>query len=77
MLLATTGQHGRPDIARIAGSPTGTFALGLKKFLSGGMEALLRRQSPSGLTSPIAEAKVQQQSEPMWMPEIGFSLREN
>jgi transposase len=63
VLLATGGQHGYRDIARIVGCATSTFALWLNQFLAGGIEGLLRRESPPGLTSPLAEPKVQQQLE--------------
>jgi transposase len=61
VLLATSGQHGYRDIARIVGCAPSTFALWLNQFLSGGVEGLMRRESPPGLTSPIGEPKVQQQ----------------
>jgi transposase len=61
VLLATTGQHGYRDIARIVGCATSTFALWLNRFLAGGIAGLLRRESPPGLTSPIAHPKVRQQ----------------
>jgi transposase-like protein len=35
VLLATTGQHGYRDIARIVGCATSTFALWLNQFLGG------------------------------------------
>jgi transposase len=61
MLLATTGQHGYRDIAQIVGCATSTFALWLNEFIKGGIEGLLRRESPPGLTSPISQPKVQEQ----------------
>jgi transposase len=61
MLLATTGQHGYRDIAQIVGCATSTFALWLNQYLAGGIEGLLRRESPPGVTSPIGQAKVQKQ----------------
>lgn len=61
VLLATTGQHGYRDIARIVGCATSTFARWLNQFLAGGIAGLLRRESPPGLTSPIAHPKVRQQ----------------
>jgi putative transposase len=63
VLLATSGQHGYRDIARIVGCATSTFALWLNQFLAGGLAGLLRRERPPGLTSPIAEPQVQQQLE--------------
>src|SRR5208283_5475497 len=63
VLLATTGQHGYRDIAQIVGCATSTFALWLNQYLAGGIEALLRRESPPGVTSPIGQPKVQQQLE--------------
>jgi transposase len=59
IVLAMTGQHGYRDIAKIVGCSTSTFALGLNKYLAGGVEELLRRERPPGLTSPIGAAKVQ------------------
>jgi len=61
ILLATTGQHGYRDIARIVGCATSTFALWLNKYLAGGMEGLLRRDTPPGSSSPIATATVQRE----------------
>src|SRR5208283_3988160 len=60
ILLATTGQHGYRDIAQIVGCSTSTFALWLNKYLAGGLEELLRRETPPGLTSPIGAQKVQE-----------------
>ena len=59
VLLATTGQHGYRDIARIVGCSPSTFALWLKKYLAGGVEELLRRESPPGLSSPLGTPQVQ------------------
>src|SRR6202789_2589824 len=61
ILLATTGQHGYRDIAQIVGCSTSTFALWLNKYLAGGLEELLRRETPAGLTSPIGAQKVQEE----------------
>jgi putative transposase len=61
ILLATSGQEGYRDIARIVGCSTSTFALWLNKYLAGGVEELLRRETPPGLTSPIAQPQVQQE----------------
>lgn len=61
MLLATTGQHGYRDIAQIVGCATSTFALWLNKYLGGGVEELLRRETPPGASSPIGAAPVQQE----------------
>lgn len=61
ILLAATGQHGYRDIAGIVGCATSTFALWLNQFMAGGIEGLLRRESPPGLTSPIAQPLVQRQ----------------
>ena len=59
ILLATTGRHGYRDIGQIVGCAPSTFALWLNKFLAGGLEELLRRDTPPGSTSPIGAAKVQ------------------
>jgi transposase len=48
VLLATSGQHGYRDIARIVGCATSTFAVWLNRFLAGGLEELLRWESPPG-----------------------------
>lgn len=61
LVLATTGQHGYRDIARIVGCATSTFALWLNKFMAGGVEELLRRDTPPGSTSPIGAPEVQQE----------------
>jgi transposase len=61
ILLATSGQHGYRDIARIVGCSASTFALWLNKYLAGGMEELLRRETPPGLSSPIGQPQVQQE----------------
>jgi transposase len=63
VLLAITGQHGYRDIAQIVGCATSTFALWLNQYMAGGIEGLLRRESPPGVTSPIGQPKVQQQLE--------------
>jgi transposase len=63
VLLATTGQHGYRDIAQIVGCATSTLALWLNQYLAGGIEGLLRRESPPGVTSPIGQPKVQKQFE--------------
>jgi transposase len=63
VLLATTGQHGYREIARIVGCATSTLALWLNQYLAGGIEGLLRRESPPGVTSPIGQPKVQKQFE--------------
>lgn len=60
IVLATTGQHGYRNIARIVGCATSTFALWLNKYLAGGVEELLRRQTPPGSSSPLSAAAVQQ-----------------
>jgi transposase len=59
ILLATTGEEGYRDIARIVGASTSTFAVWLNKYLAGGLEELLRRETPPGLTSPIGAPQVQ------------------
>jgi transposase len=61
ILLATTGQYGYRDIAQVVGCSTSTFALWLNKYLAGGVEELLRRESPPGTTSPIGAQEVQQE----------------
>ena len=53
ILLATTGRHGYRDIAQIVGCAPSTFALWLNKYLAGGVEELLRRDTPPGSSSPI------------------------
>jgi putative transposase len=61
ILLARTGQHGYRDIAQIVGCATSTFALWLNKYLAGGVEELLRRDTPPGSSSPIAAVAVQRE----------------
>jgi transposase len=60
ILLATTGRHGYRDIAQIVGCATSTFALWLNKYLAGGVEELLRRDTPPGSSSPLAATPVQE-----------------
>ena len=43
------------------GCSASTFALWLNKYLAGGVEELLRRETPPGLTSPIGQPQVQQE----------------
>jgi len=59
IFLATTGRYGYRDIAQIVGCATSTFALWLNKYLAGGMEELLRRETPPGTRSPIGQPEVQ------------------
>jgi transposase len=61
ILLATSGQHGYREIAQIVGCSTSTFALWLNKYQAGGLEELLRRESPPGQISPIGAQKVQEE----------------
>lgn len=61
ILLATTGKHGYRDVAQIVGCATSTFALWLNKYLAGGVDELLRRETPPGTTSPIAATQVQRE----------------
>lgn len=60
ILLATTGRHGYRDIAQIVGCAPSTFALWLNKYLAGGVEELLRRDTPPGSSSPIGAPAVQE-----------------
>jgi transposase len=59
ILLATTGRHGYRDIAQIVGCAPSTFALWLNKYLAGGVEEVLRRDTPPGSSSPIGAPPVQ------------------
>ena len=59
LLLATTGEHGYREIARIVGCSTSTFALWLNQCLAGGVAELLRRDSPPGQRSPVGTPEVQ------------------
>lgn len=61
LLLATTGQHGYRDIAKIVGCATSTFALWLNKYQAGGVEELLRRDTPPGASSPLTAPALQQE----------------
>ena len=60
-LWSTSGQHTLEQLAHLAGRARSTIQIWLDHFEAGGVEGLLQREAPPGLTSPLAEPKVQQQ----------------
>jgi transposase len=60
-LWSTSGQHSLEQLAQLAGRARSTIQIWLDHFEAGGVEALLKREAPPGLTSPLAEPKVQAQ----------------
>ena len=60
-LWATSGQHTLGQLAELAGRARSTIQVWLDHFVAGGVEKLLQRESPPGLTSPLAQSKVQEQ----------------
>src|SRR5271168_248225 len=60
-LWATRGQHTLAELAELAGRARSTIQIWLDCFVAGGVEGLLQREAPPGLTSPLARPKVQEQ----------------
>src|SRR5437867_3950942 len=61
ILRATDGRHTLDDLARLAGRSRSTIQVWLEKFAGGGLEGLLKRDTPPGSTSPIGRLKIQAQ----------------
>src|SRR5277367_2615224 len=61
VLWSTSGQHTLAELARLAGRARSTIQIWLDDFESGGVAGLLERASPPGPSSPLGEAKVQEQ----------------
>ena len=61
VLWSTSGQHTLEELARLAGRARSTIQIWLDDFESGGVAGLLERESPPGPSSPLGEAKVQEQ----------------
>jgi transposase len=61
VLWSTSGQHTLAELARLSGRARSTIQIWLDAFTAGGVSKLLARESPPGSTSPVAEAKVQEQ----------------
>src|SRR6202451_2748416 len=62
-LWATSGQHTLAHLAELAGRARSTIQVWLNDFVAGGVEKLLQREAPPGLTSPIGQPQVQKQFE--------------
>src|ERR1700689_5223191 len=60
-LWATGGQHTLAELAQLAGRARSTIQIWLDCWVAGGLEGLLQREAPPGLTSPIGKPEVQQQ----------------
>lgn len=61
LLDATAGEHTLDDLAQRAGRARATIQLWLGKFARGGIDELLRRDTPPGSESPVGTARVQSQ----------------
>src|SRR5271154_2628363 len=61
VLWATSGQHTLAHLAELAGRARSTIQVWLNDFVAGGVEKLLLREAPPGVTSPLAQPKVQEQ----------------
>jgi transposase len=59
-LWATSGQHTLAHLAELAGRARSTIQVWLDDFVSGGVEKLLQREAPPGVSSPLAQPKVQE-----------------
>jgi transposase len=60
-LWAATGQHTLAELARLASRARSTIQIWLDCLVVGGVEGLLQREAPPGLSSPIGKPEVQQQ----------------
>lgn len=60
-LWATRGQHTLAELAQLAGRARSTIQIWLDCLVAGGVEGLLQREAPPGLSSPIGKPEVQQQ----------------
>ncbi len=60
-LWATGGQHTLAELAQLARRARSTIQIWLDCFVADGVEGLLQREAPPGLTSPLAQPKVQEQ----------------
>lgn len=60
-LDAASGRHTLEDLARRAGRARATIQLWLVKFARGGIEELLRRDTPPGSESPVGSSRIQVQ----------------
>ncbi len=61
VLLASTGQYTLVELAKRLGRARSTVQLWLDKFARGGIEALLKRDTPPGSSSPLATRSIQSQ----------------
>ncbi len=59
VLWAARGEYTLEDLARRAGRVRATVQTWLKKFHEGGLSALLDRDTPPGLISPVAAPDIQ------------------
>ena len=60
VLWATGGQHTLAHLAGLAGRARSTIQVWLDDFVAGGVEKLLQREPPPGVTSPVGQPKVQE-----------------
>jgi transposase len=60
-LWAASGEHTLEQLAQLAGRARSTIQIWLDHFVAGGVEKLLQREAPPGLSSPLAQPKVQEQ----------------
>jgi transposase len=61
LLDATSGRHTLEDLARRAGRARATVQLWLGKFELGGLNELLKRETPPGSVSPLGAPRLQAQ----------------
>jgi transposase len=59
-LWAVSGEHTLEQLAQLAGRARSTIQIWLDHFVAGGVEKLLQRAAPPGLSSPLAQPKVQE-----------------
>ena len=60
-LQAATGRHTLEDLARAAGRSRSTIQNWLEKFMAGGLEGLLARDTAPGASSPLTSRTIQRQ----------------
>jgi transposase len=65
-LRAATGRNTLEDLARQLGRSRSTIQNWLVKFATGGLAALLERDTPPGMASPMASQTIQARMEAGW-----------
>jgi transposase len=58
-LWAAEGDYTLEDLARMAGRARASIQTWLNKFAAGGLEGLVRRDTPPGSSSPLGSAQIQ------------------